>query len=647
MAATPIIDQYSPLSHKMPLRENDTTLAPTWVPKDQQRRLDAYKVLAAYRGNVARNLIPDTTEATRRDHREYGDAELLVQRASGGVLGDQITFVVDGADDDLPDMPDLPPEPDPLPADANDLEKRIHAARTARWLEQATKVVDDWEAAWAAQPALQARQEWIRDWAEKEFVVGKIVENDDDATGLGDGVFVLSWSPDDQRVTVDVYDPGFYFPVLTEAERGFPSKVHLAWEFERTDPDGKVIRYVRRLTFHLTDILLSKIDHATGDFRRNEDGTLLLDEGERYDPETGRVLRIYPWAEPVLDDNGQPTAQLEESPLTCLYTDATWKVADLEGGVKVDDFTFDKAVDVAARDLDLRCDFVTVLHVPNTPATREHFGTSVLDVVAQILDDLATSDTDVQAASALAAGPVIALAGGVAPSSAHDDDEEGEEPAHVLRAGEVWGIDKDGSMSVLDLSAGLETLAKINAGLQDRLSVNSRVPAEVLGRHKEGSGNESGFHRMLTFGPFTQLIELLRLTRVPKYQLFLKMVQRLAQAGGVLPPGPNPVARVAFGAYLPSDLNGVVDVVVSLIQAHVISRHTGLQLLVEAGVPIDDVVAELARVEAEDTAAAVQIADATGSESLAAEKLGLELPETTPAAVAPPTLNLPAPPPTG
>lgn len=152
---------------------------------------------------------------------------------------------------------------------------------------------------------------------------------------------------------------------------------------------------------------------------------------------------------------------------------------------------------------------------------------------------------------------------------------------------------------------------------------------------------------MLTFGPFTQLIELLRLTRVPKYQLFLKMVQRLAQAGGVLPPGPNPVARVAFGAYLPSDLNGVVDVVVSLIQAHVISRHTGLQLLVEAGVPIDDVVAELARVEAEDTAAAVQIADATGSESLAAEKLGLELPETTPAAVAPPTLNLPAPPPTG
>lgn len=638
-AQIPRIDQYSPLSHKMPLRPTDSTLAPTWVPADQKRRLDAYKVLAAYRGNVARWFIADATNDDIDRHREYGDAELLVQRVSGGVLGDNLQIVVDGADDDLPDMPDLPPEPDDPGPDASELEKRIHENRKQRWTEEATRIVDEWEAAWAARPTLIARQEWLRSWAEDEFIAGKIVENDDDSAGLGDGVLVLGWSPDDGRVVVDVYDPGFYFPVLVEHERGFPSKVHLAWEFEQRGLDGKVLKYVRRLTFELVDILFSKIDPFTQDYVRNEDGALVLLPNERFDPETGLVQRQYPWAEADPE-----TGEIELSSKTCVYSDATWLLTDLEGNDELSTLAPDKAM-WAVRDLDLMIDFVPVLHVPNTPSTREHFGVSVLSVVAQILDDLAASDTDIQAASALAAGPVIALAGGVLGVDSDDPNAPAtdEGPNHVVRPGEVWGIDKDGSMDVLDLSAGLKTLTDVNDGILERLSVNSRVPAEVLGRVKQASGNESGFHRMLTFGPFTQLIELLRLTRVPKYQLFLKMVQRLAQAGGELPPGPNPVARIAFGSYLPSDLSGVVELVVKMIQAHIISKRTGLQLLVGAGVDIEDLVEELDRIDAEDPAAALQVAEATGSEELAAERLGVELPESAspPAPVAAPTVDLP------
>ena len=84
----PDIDQYSPLSHKLPFRDGAARLAPTWVPTTQIRRLDAYKVLAAYRGNVARNFLPDLEGAG--DRREYGDAELLVQRTASGVHGDTI-----------------------------------------------------------------------------------------------------------------------------------------------------------------------------------------------------------------------------------------------------------------------------------------------------------------------------------------------------------------------------------------------------------------------------------------------------------------------------------------------------------------------------------------------------------------------------
>lgn len=618
------VDYLSPLSHKAALDTGAGTLhtAPSWVPETEQRRLAAYRIRASYLGNVARLLLDADNDDDRKKRREYGDAALLVARTVSGVLGDTLTIAVDGADTDLGDTPDLPDQPDDPDETATELDKRIAAIRKARWDQTATEIVDAWEKALTEQPALQARQEWLEQWADDEFLHGKIVEAETDVAGLADGVYTLDWSNTDGRPIVEVFDPGFYFPVLTDTTRGFPTKVHMAWEFEVTEPDGRKSKFVRRRTWELAPIALGMFDDELGDYIRDDDGNVIFADGDTVDAD-GRVVRRYPW---------QPEDE-DPSPITCLFTDATWKLEDL-GPRHVDDLDASKATYAItddgqfARRLDKRINFLPVIHIPNTPASRDHFGTAVIDLVLQVLDDIHLSDTDLQLAAKLAASPMAALFGATADNMA-------------IRPGTVIGVpNPEGSMEVIDLTTGLSNLQSINEGLRDTLSVNSRIPAEVLGRVKAQAGLP-GITVRLLLGPFEQLIDVLRLTRVPKYRLMLKMVQRIAQAGGALPPGPTPPASLVFGAFLPSNLTEAVEMVVKLLEAHGISRRTALNLLVEAGVDIGDLVEELEAIDSEDVTAALALAEATGSEQLAAERLGVELPTST--AVPVPTITLPTP----
>lgn len=658
-----IVDSYSALSHKAVLGEArdtaDNSLAPTWVPADQRRRLDAYKILAAYLNNIARQFLPaSVTDDDKKKRREYGDPDLLVDRIMAGVLGGSIEIVVDGADTDLPDEPDLPPAPDQPAADASDLDKRIAAARTALWTERATAIVDEWEADWAAQPGLQARQEWLRQWADDELVAAKIVETERDIIGLGDGVYVLSWSSAKQRPVVDIYDPGLYFPVLTDATRDYPERVHLAWEFEGPDRAS----YVRRLTWSLEPIR-PLTDPFTGDLLADDTGGLVFPDDVTIQPD-GTVTRDYPWN---VDDQGAPVP----SSVACYFTDATWRYDQL-GGRHADDFDEAKATfsvnedGDTARHLDLGVDFLPVVHVPNTPAHREHFGRSVLTVVAQILDDLAALDTDVQAASALAAGPVIHLAGAALPpgrTRGETDDPTGrhftptatsarsnqQAPQIEARPGTVLRTGENGKMDVLDMSKGLAELRNVRGEQLDRFSINSRVPAEMMGRGKPG--DLTATEVLVRFGPYVQLVNTLRMTREPKGRLLLKFAQRLAQIGGVLEPGANPPARFAFGAFLPSDRKQLVDEVTALLGAKggraAISTQTAVALLVSGGFDIDDAHGEVQRIRYEHPEAAKALADATGSEQLAAEFLGVTLdppapPQPKPTPVLPPTPPPPA-----
>jgi hypothetical protein len=137
------------------------------------------------------------------------------------------------------------------------------------------------------------------------------------------------------------------------------------------------------------------------------------------------------------------------------------------------------------------------------------------------------------------------------------------------------------------------------------------------------------------------------LAREPKYRLLLKFVQRLAMAGGVLPPGAVPSARVAFGSFLPSDRSQIVEQVARLLEVGAVSTQTAVHLLVAAGVSVPDAEREVDRVRYEHPEKAAQIADATASEQLAAEWLGVDIPDdATPGAptVRPaPTVEIPEP----
>lgn len=631
-----IIDQWSPLSHKESIGQPgtfvpDRWLAPTWVPATEQRRLAAYRVLAAYRENVARLTLPSTVDDLDRDQRrEYGDPTAFSNRIVASVLGDGWTVAVDGADDELFEGPRLPPKPDPAPAGATPLEQTIAAARAKAWDAEAESIVARWAADLEAQPALRQRQEDLRRWLDDHQVAARIDEAEHDAVDLGDGVYVL-WPQQGDWPRVEVYDPGFYFPELDTAEQGgFPTRVHIAWEY--AEDGGLEPTHVQRLTWELVDLTVL---HTTVDRRRGlvwvgPDGQPLPDgqlpaftEGTTVDAE-GNVVRTLPWHGP--DD--QPATH------TCVFSDGTWRLGDI-GSADVYTLPPDRAT-WRARRVDLGCDFVTVVHEPNTSNGKEHYGRSVIAHVAQILDDLATTDTRTMGASQFLGAPALALSGG----------EASPQAPPVLAPGMIY----NGDLTALDLSAGIEKLMALDAELQRRWWQNLGAPRELMGQ--VDSSTTSGIHLALKFAPWAQVVSALRLGRSFKYRLFLKMAQRLAQLAvrpdgtPVLEPGPTPTARLVFGPFLPANQLEVLGMVKDGVTGHVLSIETAVQMLVGAGFPIDDARAELERILAEDTAGAVAVADALagapGAAAVVADRLGVADRVSDPAPAAPPVPLPPA-----
>lgn len=578
-----IIDTWAALSHKSPLSSIPSAgrswLAPSWTGM-HGRRLAAYKVLSAYLNNVAREFLVtrDNAKASRDRHVEYGDPVTLRNAIVGTLMGDEQTIVVDGADDPMPDVPnpDDVIDPNSTVADGPSVESeraRISAARD--------------------------RQAWLREWADAERLARKVFETERNAVGLGDGVYVLRWSVEKQRPRIVPYDPGFYFPVLSmNDEEDFPTTVHLAWEYDETE-GGETHRWVRRITYRLAPIAPRAPEplSATKTIANLMTGTVAEVELPRNATQdaSGQFTRSLPW-------NDTPTS------ITCYLTDAKWRLEDV-GRRLVQDIDFTKAQyehneqGDELRDLDLEIDFLPVVHVPNTVAESEHYGRSVLLDIAQILDELAAADTDLSAAAATTGTPAIALSGGAVGDLAYGP-------------GKVWNLPLNGRLDVMDTSKALDALLKYIDALLNRLSTNARVPASVVGRI-DPSEIASGVLLALSFGPLKQLITEMRLVRDEKYPLLLKIVQRLAIAGGVLQ-GDVEMAQLEFGSFLPSDRAEAVKLVRSLLgngtEAASISRVTALRLLVEAGFDLGDATEELDRIEAEDFHGAESLLRATGDE---------------------------------
>lgn len=425
------------------------------------------------------------------------------------------------------------------------------------------------------------QQEVLRTWADNERFYSKMFECERNAVKLGDGVYVLGWGED--RLKLHVYDPGFYFPVLDvrDVSGDYPETIHIAYEYEIEGGDRKKRRYVRRITWELEDTAL--------------DG-----------PEIPAISYTHPW-------NDSPTTW------TCFYSDATWLIDD--DSRTVEDFTRERAVfavegGVVMDRVDLGIDFIPVVHVPNTMAGQEHYGTSTLAKVMQIFDDLVATDTDIQASAATTGSPPLAVSNASVPK-----DEKGRllsyGPGTVLETG-------DGTATMIDTSRSLDALLKLDENLLERLAINGRVPESLMGRVKP-SEVPSGITLTLSFTPHANLVEKeMRQVRKEKYGLLFKFVTRWFQGNGDI--GFDTFqANMKFGTFLPADQQETQGMVNNLLNKEnpSISLETAVQMLINAGFPIEDAVLEVQRIRQENFVQAAEMMDATGDVNAVRLRLGL------------------------
>lgn len=555
---------------------------PDWIGPEHFRRLQAYAILRAYLENTGREFFAGTRTEIN-DRREYGDAWLLVETVVAALLGEDQQIVTEGAEE-------LALE-DPEDAESGESADTAERRRTAQ--------------------AAMDLQDFLRQWATDERLPLKLIETERLAVGLGDGVYTLGWSGEKKRPRLRVWDPTFYFPVLTDSnEDDFPEKVHIAWEVDDEDTRNNARVKVRRITWELGDIEPAE---RAGSVRRALGAGDLLQPGDRRTAE-GRIERQYPWNE-------------EPSTKTCYYTDATWIID--KGNKSIDDLTESDAeyeLDADGEPVkrqDLRIDFLPVVHLPNTVALLNHYGRSILSSVLQILDDLSSADTDLSAASATTGHPVIALSGANLQKDQQGRSTLTYRPGEVLETGE-------GKMEVLDTSKALDALMGYIEHLGKRLSVNSRVSEGLMGKIKP-SEVPSGVALALSFGPTDQLVRGMRLVRSEKYPLLLKFAHRIflaAQQAGEIQDVPLEWIHsdVVMGSFLPQDQAAAVDQATKLYAAKAVSIETVIIMLMEAGIPIDSVLEEVRRIQERDFEAAEALLSATGDKELVYGFLGKEPP---------------------
>ncbi|MFE3196788.1 hypothetical protein [Embleya sp. NPDC059237] len=529
--------------------------------------MSAYKLYAAYDHNQAGQLTAVNNE-TPTDRREFGDAGMLIDTALAYLLGPTQEIVVAGA-----------------------------------------------EAEGSPAAAVQAA---LREWAGRELLSQRIQDAERKAVALGDGVYRLAWDPARGRVTVRTVDPGFYFPVFDDDAdpADYPTRVHLAWEIPE-DPHTGTRARVRRITYELGAI--RPATHSTVDGGESPLREIVVDDqgavvapGDTADPDTGLITRAYPWA---------PTIRTH---LTCHLTDAEWFLDDLRTHHDIDHLPLDKARFRIRSDgevlagLDLRCDFIPIVHITNSIPGEDHWGVSTLARPTQLLDEIAGTDTDSSSASATTGSPILALAG----ATTRIDRATGRPETLTVTPGAVYNLGETGRLDVVDTSNQLSELRTHVFDLRQRLASITRIPGAAMGT-VDATRIPSGYLLDVSLRPLDALVSSMRLARTHKYSLLFRFVQRLHQAGHAWPAGETLHAELRFGPHTPTDKAAILDQVCLGVQANVLSLETGLRMLQAAGFPIDDVAEEVRLIQGRSFDAASRLADATGDAGAVRTYLGL------------------------
>lgn len=596
-----VIDAWSWLNYKpifsdpslgMPNRRAFPEAHASWVPPEDERRLAAYKMLAAYDNNQAGELAEIRDGAAARERREFGDPSMFIDTLVAHVMGREQHITVPGAEQ-------------------TDTDRESEAA------------------------AAERVQKLLREWAEDELLPMRMLQCERKAVGLGDGVYLLYWDPDKQRPRLRTYDPGFYFPVLSEDGDGsdFPERVHLAWELPEDRKRGLKAR-LRRITYEMDwirPVTASGVDRegrpvrapVMSDATDDSPSVPVIGLGDQVDAQGG-ISRQHVW-------NDRPSYR------TCYLTDATWELGDLKGPVDVDTLPMDRArfatngAGEVLHHLDLYLDFMPIIHTPNTvPPAEEHWGQSSLAKALQAFDELASTDTDGARASATTGLPMIGISG-----------VTDAKKTFAVGPGAIFTLGENGKLTTVDTSPALRELREHGHDLADRAANVVRLPAVSLGT-MDPSKVPSGYALELSLGPLDSLISGMRLTRAHKDMLLLRFVQRLFLAGqhpdwaGVIPLP----AKLVRGPYTPTDKAAVLEQVATAYKAGVISLETAVRMLTEAGWPIEDAEKEIEQIQARAFEQARFLADATGSTEAVSDFLGIDInPDPEP----PPVVLPPAP----
>lgn len=569
----------------MPNRRAFPEAQAMWVPPEDERRLAAYKLLAAYDHNQAAELAEVVDGPRARDRREFGDPSMFIDTLVANVLGRDQKIVVPGA-------------------------------------EQAGST----DGADGSVAAAEHVQDLLRDWAKDELLPMRLQQCERKTVALGDGVYRMAWDPAKRRPTLRVTDPGFYFPVIGEDDDGgeYPTRVHFAWELPE-DPKRGLKARLRRITYELDwirPLTVAGVDETGTRAVRALPPVPVLEEddsgeppapaltpGDIIEPVSGAIARQYAW-------NDEP------SYMTCYLTDATWILGDIKGPVDVDSLPAAGATYATRSDgevldhLDLLIDFIPVIHVPNTvPPAEEHWGQSSLAKALQVFDELAGADTDSARASATTGLPMLAISGVVDPRQ-----ELSASPGMVFKLGDT------GRMTAVDTSAALAELRNHTHDLKERAATIARLPAVSLGTLSP-SEVPSGFAMQVSLGPLDSVIGGMRLAREHKERLIPKFAQRLFIAGqhpdwvGITPQD----AELVRGPYTPTDKAAVLEQVSSGVSKRVLSLETGVRMLADAGFPIEDIEQEIKLIESRAFDQAKNLADATGDTSAVGKFLGINL----------------------
>ena len=603
----PIIDHYSGLNHKAGMDDSGGDesgfLIPSWVKRDQDiRRLKAYQILGGYMETVAREFVIPPEGADLEEfqdaYREYGDAPMMVERIAAGVLGDDAMVTVVGVDEPLSDRAPIGLPPTPPSEELEDVAAKIAAVAyeaEQRVYEQATTAkLEEWERRSNELPLLQERQRWLQDWADKESLFAMLLEAESETTiPLGDSVIQVGWNLGKKRPKLSLHDPGTYFPDLDETEdNDFPAVVHICWQYVETVDDEET-EFVRRKTWEMFPLEPGEDDEDPG---ADLGGTPLY--FETGDEQTHSCL--FTDATFLADDFDDVYAELPTK-------GAVYNLVDVGDGEPIDAFR-----------VALGMDEIPLVHYPNSLAkSGQHFGRGHLTRLAQLLDEMAGLDSDIGLASEWAARPPVAVAG-MNPGDTTLD----------LNPGQVLKMVEGGDLTVVDMAQNLSVLLEREKVALRRWSVNGGVPETLLGR-ADTAAVLSGISRALSFTPFVQLINRMRLARNAKNDLLLKMVQRVAIHNGdeTIGDGVWP-AEIRYGSFMPQDLPGLMEFLEPAIRSNLVSQQTAISMLAEAGVPSGDPDAELSAIRLIMGDTAGQVADATGSSALGAQLLGVTIPET-------------------